>query len=134
MMNTKRHFKIFTMASLVWGIFWLIGLPRYYQQYSFYFMLIFDLALVFPLALLIYSVLKKERTNKINLAFWLAFYFTVPFLIYDYLYCGFYLNHGISFINKYWYLSIYYIIPWLLCLPIGMQMEKQNRLHRLTRH
>ncbi len=123
-MNAKRHLKIFTAVTFVWGAFWLAGLPNYYQQYSTNFMILFDLILLVPVALILYFLLRKEKDYRMKFACWLGFYCTVPFFIYDYLFCGIYLGEGIYFTSKYWYLSVYYIIPWLLCVPMAMWMEQ----------
>ena len=55
-----------------------------------------------------------------------SFYFTVPLALYDWLYCGLYLGHGIEFVSRYWYLSVYYAIPWIL-LPLMALLL--NRTH-----
>lgn len=127
-MTSKKHFEIFIIVSVVWLIFWGMGLPNYYQQYSFKFMLFFDVVLLIPLTGLIYFLLKKEKHNKKHKAIWLATYFTVPFFVYDLLYCGYYLGEGIKFTVKYWYLTIYYFIPWLICVPVAKHMENK-RMH-----
>jgi hypothetical protein len=51
-------------------------------------------------------------------------YISVPLFIYDIFYCGFYLGHGASFFTKYWYLTVYYILPWILFPPTGWLVER----------
>ena len=41
----------------------------------------------------------------------------MPLALYAWLYCGVWLAHGYRFIWQYWYLTIYYAIPWIL-LPL----------------
>lgn len=60
-----------------------------------------------------------EVSRRKPLAFWLSFYFTVPLMLLDYAYCGLYLGHGWSFLLTYWYLTAFYVIPWLILLPIA---------------
>ena len=74
--------------------------------------------LIIPIGAIVYFVLRRLRpVRRLTIALWLAFYFTVPLAVYDWLYCGLYLGHGIQFISRYWYLSVYYTIPWVL-LPL----------------
>ena len=58
---------------------------------------------------------------------WLAFYFTVPLFFYDLIYCGCYLGHGISFIWEYWYLTVYYILPWIIIPLTGWWVDQRHK-------
>ena len=78
----------------------------------------FDTLVLIPIAAIVYLVLSRLQPEKhLTVALWLAFYFTIPLAFYDWLYCGLYLGHGIQFISRYWYLTVYYAIPWVL-LPV----------------
>jgi hypothetical protein len=101
------HIRIFLIATVVWAGFWVAGLPSYYQQYSNVLMIWFD---------------SPER--RLTIALWLAFYFTVPLALYDWLYCGLYLGHGIQFISRYWYLTVYYAIPWVLLPLVALLLNR----------
>lgn len=128
-MRTKSHLRLFFSVSLVWFVFWLIGLPDYYQQYSFRFMLIFDIALIPILIAITYYLLKNKKHNIVKTSLWLAFYFTFPFLVYDVVYCVFYLDEGVTFISTYWYLTVFYILPWLICVPMGILLNSRLQNH-----
>jgi hypothetical protein len=87
----------------------------------------FDLLLLIPIAAIVYLVLRRLRPERrLRVALWLAFYFTVPLAFYDWLYCGLYLGHGIQFIYRYWYLTVYYAIPWVLMPLVALLL---NRMH-----
>ena len=114
-MRTRHHFRLWVLATLVWAGFLLAGLPDYYQQYSTGFMVGFDLLLLLPIFGVLFVVLRRVPSRqRPTLALWIAFYFTVPLAVYDYLYCGLVLGRGIGFLWQYWYLTVYYVIPWLL--------------------
>ncbi len=114
----QDHLRIFLIATVVWTGFWIAGLPLYYQQYSNFLMIWFDSLLLIPITAIVYFVLRPLRSERrLTVALWLAFYFTVPLALYDWLYCGLYLGHGVEFISTYWYLTVYYAIPWVL-LPL----------------
>ena len=114
----QDHLRIFLIATVVWTGFWIAGLPLYYQQYSNFLMIWFDSLLLIPTTAIVYFVLRPLRSERrLTVALWLAFYFTVPLALYDWLYCGLYLGHGVEFISTYWYLTVYYAIPWVL-LPL----------------
>ncbi len=119
-MNLQTHLRILFAVTIIWAVFWVIGLPEYYQQYSLWLMIIFDTVVLVSIGFVVYWILKKYPAKRIlSLSLWLAFYISIPLFIYDYLYCGIYLGYGLSFILKYWYLSVYYIIPWIICPLLG---------------
>jgi hypothetical protein len=129
-MKARHHMRLLALATLVWAGFLLIGLPAYYQQYSPELMAGFDLLVLLPISIVLYVVLKPVPiTRRMSLAVWIAFYFTIPLAVYDYVYCGLVLDHGIGFLWEYWYLTVYYVIPWLLApaivLVINRVVEKQ---------
>lgn len=114
-MTLRSHVRLFVAATIAWLVFWAIGLPDYYQQYSTTFMAWFDAIALVPLsAAFVYVLARAPRDRTLGLSLWMAFYFTVPIAIYDWLYCGIYLGHGIAFLGRSWYLTVYYAIPWLL--------------------
>mgnify|MGYP001490965872 CR=1 FL=1 len=45
-------------------------------------------------------------------------------LIYDcsYFYCGLHLGLGWAFLGRYWYLTAFYVIPWLIFVPIAYRL------------
>ena len=134
-MTIRGHIGVLLIATVVWAGFWIAGLPSYYQQYSNLLMIWFDSLVLIPIAGIVYFVLRRVQPEKrLTIALWLAFYFTVPLAVYDWLYCGLYLGHGVQFVSRYWYLSVYYAIPWVL-LPLmafflnrmrSGQMENSN--------
>lgn len=114
-MSPRGHVHLFGMATAAWLVFWVIGLPSYYQQYSPAFMAWFDGVLLLGIVPLLYRVLARTRSaRRMTVARWIAFYFTVPLVAYDWLYCGIYLGHGMSFLWRYWYITVYYVIPWIV--------------------
>ncbi len=105
-MKGRGHIRLFLTATLVWAAFLLGGLPSYYQQYSTRFMLLFDVVVLVPIAGIVYLVLRSvRRERRLKVTVWIAVYFTVPLAIYDWLYCGIYLGHGMQFLSRFWYLT-----------------------------
>ena len=124
-MTMRGHIQIVLIASAVWVGFWVAGLPSYYQQYSNLHMIWFDSLLLIPITAIIYFVLRRLRPEvRLSIALWLAFYFSVPLSLYDWLYCGLYLGHGIQFIFRYWYLTAYYAIPWALLPLVALLLNR----------
>ena len=127
-MRLHKHLRLLTIVSLAWFIFWISGLPEYYQQYSTKFMIIFDLAILPPIWFIVYRSVRNTSPGRgLKISLWWSFYISVPLFIYDFLYCGIYLGHGTSFLWKYWYVTVYYIIPWLLFPPTGWLVEKNRK-------
>lgn len=126
-MPVRDHIGILLIATLVWAAFWAVGLPSYYQQYSTAQMIWFDSVVLIPIAAIAYLVLKRYRPERrLPTALWLAFYFTVPLAIYDWLYCGLWLGEGLQFAWKYWYLTVYYLIPWALLPLIAHVLDRRD--------
>ena len=115
MMKKRDHLRLLGLATLVWAAFLLAGMPEYYQQYSPGFMVAFDLLVLIPISVVLRSVLGRvPARRRMQVALWIAFYFTVPLAVYDYVYCGLVLGFGVRFLLEFWYLTVYYVIPWLL--------------------
>jgi hypothetical protein len=51
-MKLRKHIRLLIFVSLAWLLFWIAGLPEYYQQYSNKFMVIFDLVILPPIWLI----------------------------------------------------------------------------------
>jgi hypothetical protein len=115
------------LATVVWAAFWAIGWPSYYQQYSRRTMLLFSLALLVGIIAFLPRVFRPLRpARRIRVAWWMSFYFTVPLAAYDALYCGVHLGHGLAFVWKYWYLSVYYVIPWLVMPAVAATLNRSE--------
>lgn len=113
-MGARKHVRLLATALGVWGAFWAAGLPAYYQQYSAAAMgvlcvVVATLGSVGALAALV----RCRPSSRMPRALWLAFYFTVPLAALDAGYCGLYLGHGARFLSSYWYLTVFYVTPWI---------------------
>jgi hypothetical protein len=119
------HIKLLVQAVLAWGVFWLLGWPDYYRQYSANAVGIGCVLLSVLISLLAIAVLLPARpSQRLQRANWIAFYFSVPFLLLDYLYCGLYKGHGLGFLWTYWYLSAFYVSVWLTFPPTAWLLNR----------
>jgi hypothetical protein len=119
--------RMLIFVTIAWFLFWVAGLPDYYQQYSWKIMIVFDLAILAPIWFIIYQSVKRAKPGKSLIAsLWWAFYISFPLFIYDLLYAGLYLGHGFNFLWKFWYLTVYYILPWFLFPPMGRRIDKRG--------
>ena len=117
-MDPRRHLKLLLQAITVWAAFWIVGLPDYYQQYSTVALAVGSILLSVGISLAAVAVLRRGRAElRRARAIWISFYFTVPFFALDALYCGWYLGHGASYLASYWYLTVFYLTPWLTFPP-----------------
>ncbi len=123
-MSVRAHLRLLATAALVWLGFWLAGLPDYYRQYSARAVLVFEVLLLGPVwAAGFLALRERRRTPRMTRAIALAFHFTVPLFLYDLAYCGFHLGHGIAFVVPYWYLTAYYVVPWVLFPPTALWLD-----------
>ena len=124
-MRKGSHIRILSIASIVWIIFLLIGMPDYYLQYSNQHMIIFVTILLIPISIIITRVFNSiNQEKRLKISYWYAFYFTVPLAIYDTVYCAIYLGYGIKFLVVFWFLSIFYLIPWILFPMIARLLNR----------
>lgn len=128
-MGLRNHIRLLIIVTVAWIVFWIAGLPDYYQQYSIGSMIIVDLIILPPIWLIVYLSLKKARSGRVlKASLWWAFYISCPFFIYDFIYAGIYLGNGINFLWSYWYLTVYYILPWILFPPTGLLIERKRHI------
>ena len=127
-MSFAKHLALFTQGMVVWAMFWLAGLPGYYQQYSQVTMAVGCILLSVAISLgTVFILLRGHPGTKLRRAVWISFYFTVPFAILDWLYCRVYLKHGTAFLSQYWYLTVFYFTPWLTFVPTAL-LPRRTRI------
>lgn len=126
-MTPRRHIGLLLQATFAWLVFWLIGLPSYYQQYSAVVMAVASVFLSVAISLAAILVLRGGReVDRMSRAFWLSIYYTLPFAALDALYCGWYRGYGVEFFAKYWYLWVFYVTPWLTFMPTAVLLQGSN--------
>jgi hypothetical protein len=126
-MKAKNHINLLVQSVVIWFGFWLLGLPNYYQQYSTRSLGIACTVLSVLISLAALSILLRSRPeNRASRAFWCSVYYTVIFMILDTLYCGVYLGRGAGYLLEYWYLSVFYITPWLTFIPTERLLRKMS--------
>jgi hypothetical protein len=122
----RKHILLLLQAVTVWTAFWLAGLPSYYQQYSTVALAVGCVLLSVAISLAAIFVLRNLRDEtRMSRALWLSFYYTIPFAILDAIYCGWYLGHGSGFLVRYWYLSVFYVTPWLTFVPTALLLPSR---------
>lgn len=117
-MTPKTHATLLLQFLSFWLVFWLVGWPEYYQHWPVPLIGAASVLLSTLISLFaLYVIQSAAPERRTTLAFWYAFYFTVPLAALDTLYCGIYLGHGPAYIVKFWYLSVFYLTPWLTFQP-----------------
>ena len=126
-MSPAGHLRLLTMGTLTWVAFWAAGLPSYYQQYSVASMLAFELALLVAIIALLPRLFRPlSPDRRLRAAVWMSLYFTVPLAFYDWLYCGVHLGHGWAFLWRYWYLTVYYVVPWIVLPAVAARINRRS--------
>ena len=130
-MPVRHHLYLFYLATTFWTFFFLGGLwSDYYQTWPWWLSL--AVVVVLPTAALLVLGRRLLLTHLRGVppfagSCWIAFYFTGPFLVYDIIYLAAYRGLGLSFVWLHWYLSAFYIIPWVVLPPIGVSLQRQSR-------
>jgi len=124
-LRPKTHLQLLASGVLTWAAFFVVGLPGYYQQYSTLFLALGTAALVPPTFWLGKRIIARQKPERrLPMALALAFYFTVPFALLDTAYCGVWLGRGHHYLVEYWYLTVFYVIPWALYVPLGLKLRR----------
>ena len=117
-MTPRKHLRLLLQSVAIWAAFWVIGLPEYYQQYSTKTLGVACTVLSALISLAALRILLRSKPeNRSSRALWCSVYYTATFLILDSLYCGAYLGYGASYLIQYWYLTVFYVTPWLTFIP-----------------
>ena len=124
----RQHLYYFTVATALWMAYFLLGLPSgYFQRWSpalqFWVVVALPSAALAAIGWLRFR--RLARGDAMGLAALMAFHFTVPLAVYDWLYLGAYRGFGWSFLYTHWYLSVFYVIPWML-LPAFAWLSAGN--------
>ena len=126
-MTPKKHLDLLIQSIVIWTLFWLGGLPSYYQQYSQQTMGVACTILSVLISLAAMRILQRSAlANRRARAFWCSVYYTVTFAVLDTLHCGWYLGHGAQYLSQYWYLTVFYVTPWLTFMPTEILLRKRN--------
>jgi hypothetical protein len=121
----RAHLYLFYLGTTVWTLFFLGGLPSdYYQQWPWGWSLVV-LVMIPTLGLArlaprlhrdVLSTLSHASAYRL-----IAVYVTLPLALYDALYLGWHQQRGLSFLWTHWYLSVFYLIPWILLPPLAQR-------------
>lgn len=123
------HIPLLAMGVSMWTLFFICGLPtNYFQDLNFLNQLIF--IVIVPTIILFfitkYKISKLSRSEAKIYIIWTAFYFTVPFLVLDIFYLGLHKKLGTSFLLSHWYLTAFYVTPWLI-VPVLFLMNSRRK-------
>jgi hypothetical protein len=128
MSNLFKHFYLLCVVTSLWSWFFLAGLSTdYFQELSAIWQLL--LVDVIPLVVMIFMapgvVRLMSKENPALSGFISAFYFSVPFLVYDFIYLYSFKGEGITYLVKYWYLTGFSILPWFVFPVVGLKMKSR---------
>jgi len=121
-----KHFYILCVVTTLWAWFFLGGLSsNYYLDwkpiYQFLFVDAIPAAIMFYLAPGMIKFI--DRRNVMRSALIIAFYFSVPFLIYDYIFLGIHKEYGLAYLSEFWFLSGFSVLPWLIFPAVALRMK-----------
>ena len=120
------RFAIYSFAT--WLVFFIIGLPDYYQSWSptaKVILVIAVTALYFPVTIYSLRNFWSDGQHQKNARIF-AFYLTLPLFAYDYLLLGLYFDLGIGFVVPYWYLTFFYFSFWIQFAYIAQLISKAD--------
>lgn len=126
-MPLAKHRRLLLQSIALWAGFWLLGLPDYYRQYAAPTLGVACTVLSVAICLAALRILLRSRPeNRAARALWCSVYYTATFAVLDACYCGVYLGQGAWYLVDYWYLTVFYITPWLTFIPIERLLRAQK--------
>jgi len=124
----SKHIRLLRSCTLAWVAFAIIGWSSYYQAWSFKNLLYYCIAIYFGLGVAIYRMILRYEGNKLVRSFWVAFYIAIPLMIYDYIYITFLRMEPFDLLNRFWFLSVFYIIPWIQALILYLYIAYKKNI------
>lgn len=121
----SKHMRLLLFVTLGWAMFVLVGWPNYYQHWSLNWLLYFCCTVYLFVGMYIYTRIKQYDGNRLTFGLWLAFYISVPLFCYDYLYINLILIQPFDLLNRFWFLSVFYIIPWYQALLLYLYIKTE---------
>jgi hypothetical protein len=125
-MSKKHHIYQILLVVVLWGLFFLVGIPfDYYLAWSIEAQVLLTLIAFFaivPVAGAIVLVLLGG--DYVRKSLWLAFYAScIPFAL-DYIVTGIIGGRGLGFVFSHWFLSSGYIYVWFELPVVGLALKK----------
>lgn len=109
-----RWAPAFHVANTFWVVFFVAGAPTdYWRETPIWFrLLVTDLAPAAALAWAGTGIAHGVRSTPWRSALWVAFVFSVPYLVYDALYFRGYAGQGWTYLRTWWHLPLFSALPW----------------------
>jgi hypothetical protein len=114
--SVRQHVHLLYLVTSFWAWFFLGGLwSQYYQAWPPWAQLVVvDLV---PAGAMIGMgptlIRRADPAHPMRAALVVAAYFSIPFLLYDFIYIGLYLDKPWSYLLDYWYLTAFSAVPWM---------------------
>jgi hypothetical protein len=120
-MRANQHWHLFCLATTWWTLYFILGLPsNYFQTTAAWLIIVFgEILPALALGYFLWRRCSRSPDRAWRSAMWIAFYMTVPLFAYDYLYLAVHQQRGWAFLQTHWYLTAFYIIPWLMAPPLA---------------
>ncbi len=112
MITLRQHLRLLIYVTIFWILFVLIGLPDYYQHWPLKRLLYLCILTYFFVGAITYRWIKKFNGNRFLYSLVVASYIVIPLFVYDYIYIDLVRNEPFDLLNRFWFLSIFYVIPW----------------------
>lgn len=102
------------VANTFWLLFFVAGATtRYWLDTPVWFRLLgADILPVIALGIWGESIVASVRASRMRSALWVAFVFSVPYLVYDALYFRGYLGLDWSYLLTWWHLPLFSVLVW----------------------
>ncbi len=125
----NKHIRMFSISTIIYVLFILRGLSTNHflgLPLDFYFFETFEIIIFLIPAGIFILKLVSSKENYVKDAAWLAFYTTILFVVYDFIFLGIFKGFGFAYLGKWWFLTIFYVILWFEFPIVGYLMKKND--------
>jgi len=125
-MDLRSHLRLLKTVTVAWIIFVVIGLPDYYTTWPFNKLLYFCVGTYFFVGFYILYKTRDYEGHYLPRVLWVAFYIILPLVIYDFVYIAWILKEPFDLLNKFWFISVFYIVPWVQAFLIYLFLVSKS--------
>ncbi len=125
-MNVTKHITLFLIGFILWALIFILGYPsHYFLEWKTEEKIIISIVAFFAILPFVGSlVIIFFKGNYAKTALWLAFYFSVPVALFDYITVGIIQGNGLHYLKTHWYLTIAYFYVWINLPLVGLALRE----------
>lgn len=124
-----RILQFLSISTMIYFAFLIRGMAaNHYMDWSLDFKIGDCIEIILFTLPLTYLLLKwlSTKQNAFRDSLWLGLSFSIPYVLYDALFLGFYKGYGAAYLGSHWFLTIFYVIAPVEIAVIGYLVQNDD--------